>query len=259
MMKFLRSHTLKILMIAGAAMGAASFDEKDRILDTRSLPSQNTSVVDELLGRSNRDDCVSTADTLLSMIRSAKPTIRKTITLCGNNKFYFYETADLSNKNIDLRCDSRKCVLDGSKLRRIFRGTKSVLSLKGIQVQNGFEGGGDGGHGGAFSFDNSTIKLINSNFVDNTATTGGAIFLKNSTLTLENVDFVSNTAVLTGAALYMTGSTLTATTGLSSFSENSSTHSAAIYLLSSRAKLKNVYFGENIASVSATTRRFYPI
>jgi hypothetical protein len=247
-MRFYTLHSLEVMIVplimTGAAMVAATSDGIGRMLDIGSQLNRNESTIDTLLG--NRAACVSDDDKLFSAIRSATSTVRKVITLCGDTIIYMDETAHLSNLIIDFKCASSGCTLDGSGLTRILSGQNSVVSLNGIQLQNGYA---DTGDGGALDFKGSTIKLINSYFVYNTvsAGNGGVIALTASTLTLENAIFEWNTASSSGGAMYLVGSTLTATTGFSSFYENSAFDSAAMNLMSSTSTMKNVYFGSNNA------------
>jgi hypothetical protein len=251
--KLLNRWVMIFLMTIAVAVTASVIDEQDRLLP---IENRRVSIIDELAGRSDlvsRLSCVSTTDALLSAIRSAKPSIRKVITLCKNSIIYFYEVESISNKNIDLRCESTGCRLDGMGLVSFFTGQNSVLSITGLQIQNG---NSNDGEGGAFRFEDSTIKLTKAYFLNNTApsASGGAVFLIDSTLTFEDyVYFDDNFAFYFGGALYLSGTTLIANKGFSAFQRNSAYLAAAIYFDSASAIMSDVLIEDNIAETVSRT------
>jgi predicted outer membrane repeat protein len=245
-----------LLVLLSLAVTMVTSDEQNPLNETRYIRNRNSSTVKEAIDGdtlSSRLACVSTPDAFSAAIQSARPSTRKIITLCGNTIITLYKTENLSNKNIELRCYSGGCILDGFESSRMFVGKNVVFTMNGVQIQNGIA---DVGDGGAVSFENSTIKLVNSYFLNNTSTfgSGGAVFVKDSSLVLESTNFVDNIAYIAGGAIFMMRSTLTASIG--SFQENSAYYAAAMYLMKSRATLKDVDFARNTAE-NVSTKQFF--
>jgi hypothetical protein len=122
---------------------------------------------------------------------------------------------DISNKNIIIQCTlssgSKRCILDGSGLSRIFYGSNVNISFDKINFSNGSAAADDNdGRGGALMISDSTVHLQQCAFFRNKAVDGGAISIRNSDFFIEEsrtaslgTVFVANEAMTSGGALDM--------------------------------------------------------
>ena len=119
---------------------------------------------------------------------------------------YAYDKSIDSNLNggilisKSLTIDGQRHSIDGRGLSRILRINASDVNISNLDFING-NAISDNGKGGAI-YGSQTFSIINSTFINNSASTeGGAIFLSDDAH-LENCIFINNSAKTNGGAVY---------------------------------------------------------
>ena len=188
-------------------------------------------------------ECVATGLELVAAVDHAPATLTGVgvaylINICNPRLFIVDHTKkgiDFTNKNIYLNCTlsdiSKKCVIDGKKATRLFRGASARLTVERIRFSNGAAS-----EGGAMYFTSNSVITLNKGtmFSNNVATTGGAIYIaSNSKLVIRGAGTVVGSAV-----------------GVS-FQDNTAIKGAAIFLGNSRIQSSNlVWYTNNQGEVS---------
>ncbi|HYK57087.1 MAG TPA: choice-of-anchor Q domain-containing protein, partial [Flavisolibacter sp.] len=108
------------------------------------------------------------------------------------------------------------------------------------------------GQGGAiYSTSSASLKITNSEFISNQATTGGAMFVNNGIPTLDQVLFKDNKSIGLGGALYLAGGSSPVLNRISFIGNNSGQHGGAIWT-SGLLKMDNSIFSRNkVSSIAA--------
>jgi hypothetical protein len=153
---------------------------------------------------------------------------------------------NISSTRFELQCilpNSRRCILDGQGVSRMFYGTRAKVAFTGFDFVNGLAE-----FGGALDISRSNVTLIDCNFLRNKADYGGAIFMMDSTLTLKGRSkFYNNAGAIRGGVMYLETTELTAIDGTSEFSYNSAFDVSTLYIEFSNVNIKGSKFESNRA------------
>jgi predicted outer membrane repeat protein len=117
---------------------------------------------------------------------------------------------NLSKKNIVFNClqtSSKRCMIDGQGLSRMFYGLNVNVTFYKIIFANGYSSVS----GGVIDIRRgSTVNLFNCTFVNNSATTGGAIMIKDTSFYMSGTQssFINNTGYIPPLVGYSSNLTL---------------------------------------------------
>jgi hypothetical protein len=176
--------------------------------------------------------CVKNETELHTAVQSAPSdlSILTTIDLC-TERITLGKGVNLTRKNLKFRCKlnnaTQKCILDGLRQTRHFNVMDSIASFESIIFTSGKTDDAyfqpdrrDLSDGGSFLIFNSTINMIDSDFIGNTGRMGGAIYSHLSSVDMVRCNMIQNVAsgftpynTLSGegGAIFSKNSTLTLT------------------------------------------------
>jgi Hint module len=161
---------------------------------------------------------------------------------------------DISTKNIVFNCEescvSKRCIIDGMGISRMFYGSYTNITFQNFVFANGYHTN----DGGSMKMENNSIvTLVNCSFVNNTAPFGSALVVSDSVLIVEGVvtSIVNNTG--TGPPIQVLSSHLNLSNAM--FVNNkASEYVATIFMFNSTINVYDVHFQKSATIDRGTTQ-----